>query len=166
MIGKPRANKRNVKILLSVTLAVAAVLIVILLLVPEKEGRSAELPGTLLYPDGTSSACTVDLQGAVNTYAFKKSAPVYKGTLSLDGETAGDLNLTLSGGYYTAGKDDAIAAAMTDEMEIVALIRRDGKDCLVLAPAPDGETAQHLLARFLVSSSYAREQGWEAFQQK
>ncbi len=165
MIAKPRANKRNLKILLGATLAIAAILTLILLFVPEKEGCSAEQPGVLLYPDGESASCTVRLQGDVLTYAFSKDEPIFKGSLQTDGQEVCDLRLTFDGKYYVAGEADA-AAVMSNEMEIAALVRQDGKDCLLLAPAADGSLAQALLSRFLSASFYARQQGWEAFQQK
>ena len=163
MIQKPSfARSRTLKLLLGVTLGVAVVLTLILLFIPEKEGRSAETQGVLLFPDGESRSCTVTLQGAVKTYAFDPNAPIYDGTLSIDGEEVGDLRLTFSGSYAEAG-EAGTKAVMTQEMELAAQISVDGRDCLVLAPAPDEETAQTLLSQFLAFSYYARQQGWEAF---
>lgn len=164
MIRKPPAGNRNLKILLGATLAVAVILTLILLFVPEKKGRSAELPGTLLYTDGESKVCTLNLQGTISTYAFHKDESVFKGTLQVDGQEVGEVHLTFDGEYYTAGTDDAIPAVMTDDLEIIAQVQLDGRDCLVLAPAPDEEFAQSLLARFLSTCAYARRQGWGTYQ--
>ena len=163
MIKKPSASSRNLKLLLGVTLGIAAALIVLLLFVPEKEGRSFEAQGVVLRPDGESTVCTVSLQGVMKTYAFDADAPVYEGVLLVDGEQIDELRLTFSGKYASAGETGA-KAVMTDEMDFAAQIRLDGTDCLVLAPAPDEDAAQTLLSRFLSKTDYARQQGWEAFQ--
>lgn len=162
MIRKPSAKNRNLKLLLGITLGIAAALIVLLLFVPEKEGRSSEADGIVLYPNGETAACTVTLQGALKTYTFDQDAPIYDGTLLVDGETVGEVYLIFDGNYAVP-KSDGVPAVMTQDMEIAAQIQIEGSDCLVLAPAADEATAQALLSRFLTYTIYARQQGWEAF---
>ena len=123
MIAKPTARSRNLKILLGVTLGLAAALMVLLLFVPDKTGRSADAEGVLLYADGETRTCAVTVRGTVNTYAFEQNAPVFDGVLLLDGEEIEPLYLTFAGDY-AAPKSDAQAhgggAVLTKELEIAA----------------------------------------------
>lgn len=166
MIAKPTARSRNLKILLGVTLGLAAALMVLLLFVPDKTGRSADAEGVLLYADGETRTCAVSVRGTVNTYAFEQNAPVFDGILLLDGEEIEPLYLTFAGDY-AAPKSDAQAhgggAVLTKELEIAAHLLLDGRDCLLLAPAPDEAAAQALLTRILANSVFARMEGWEAY---
>lgn len=162
MIGKPSSRNRFLKIALGITLGLAAALTVFLTVVPEKEGRSAEAQGIALFADGETRTCTVSLRGTMNTYTFDKDAPVYDGTLLIDGQEIDRICLTFDGDY-AAPKSDGAKAVLTKDLEIAAQIRLDGKDCLVLAPAPDEDAAQELLSQFLADVVYARQQGWEAF---
>lgn len=164
MINKSSARSRFLTIALGITLGLAAVLTVILLVFPEKEGRSAEAQGVVLFEDGETRSCTVSLRGTMNTYAFDKDAPVYDGTLLIDGQQIDEVYLTFDGDYASP-KSDGASAVLSKDMEVAAQIRLDGRDCLVLAPAPDEETAQKLLSQFLADTLYARRQGWEAFQE-
>lgn len=148
---------------LGITLGIAVVLTLILLFVPKQEGRSAKMPGLLLFADGKSRVCTVGLQGTMNTYTFDEDAPVYEGMLSVDGQELEPLYLTFDGTYAAAGTEGA-RAVMTQDMAIAAQLTLDGEVCLVLAPAPDEEAAQVLLARFLADTALARQQGWKKYQ--
>ncbi|MBQ6431173.1 MAG: hypothetical protein IJJ99_04790 [Oscillospiraceae bacterium] len=164
MITKPSfLRSRSLKILLGVTLGVAVALTLLLLFVPEKEGFSHEAPGVLLCADGTVTPCVVGLHGTMSTYAFDADRPICNATLLLDGQEVGEVRLTFDGSYAAAG-EDGIPAVLSKEREFAALIHRDGTDCLLLSPAPEGKAAQELLARFLADVPYARRQGWEAFQ--
>ena len=163
MIQKAPSRNRFLKIVLGITLGVAVALTLLLLFVPEKEGFRFELPGVLLYDDGEAAPCTVSLGGTIKTYAFDKDAPICTGTLYLDGQEVGEVSLTFEGEYAIPG-ETGVKAVMTKDQAIAAQITRDGKTCLLLAPAPDAETAQTLLARFLAESVFVRQQGWEAFQ--
>lgn len=163
MIKKPSNRNRFLTLTLGITLGIAAVLTLILLLVPAKEGRSAEAQGILLFESGESKSCSVSLQGTMITYTFDKDAPIYEGTLLLDGQEVDPVYLTFDGAYAAAGTE-GVRAVMTQDMAIAAQITQDGAECLLLAPAPDEDTAQALLAQFLADTAYARQQGWEKYQ--
>ena len=156
------ARSRNLKILLGVTLGIAVALTLVLLLVPEKVARSTETQGVALFEGGEARPCAVSLQGAMNTYAFEQDAPVYVGTLLLDGQSAGEVRLTFDGNY-AAPKSGGLSAVLTKDLALAAEVTLDGRTCLVLAPAADETEAQALLARFLADTAFARRQGWEAY---
>lgn len=156
------ARSRNLKILLGVTLGIAVALTLVLLLVPEKEARSLETRGVVLFEDGEARPCEVSLQGAMNTYAFEQDAPVYVGTLLLDGHSVGEVRLTFDGDC-AAPNSGGLSAVLTKDLALAAEVTLDGRDGLVLAPAADEAEAQALLARFLADTAFARRQGWEAY---
>jgi len=163
MIKKQSSSfHRFLRIALGITLGLAAALTVFLLIVPEKEGRSAEAQGVLLYADGETKPCAVSLRGVMNTYAFEKDAPVYDGTLLIDGRQVDEVYLTFDGDY-AAPKSDGASAVLSKDMELAAQLTLDGRDCLLLAPAPDEAAAQTLLARFLADVPFARKMAWETY---
>lgn len=163
MINKASSRNRFLTLALGVTLGLAAVLTVLLLVVPEKAARSVEAQGIALFGDGESRYCSVSLEGTMRTYTFDKDAPLYEGTLLVDGLAVGDLFLTFDGDY-AAPKEDGVPAVLTKDLAIAAQVTLDGRDCLVLAPAPDEAAAQTLLAQFLADTVFARRCGWEAYQ--
>lgn len=163
MIKKSSSFNRFLRIALGITLGLAAALTVFLMVVPEKEDRSTESQGILLFQDGETKPCAVSLQGTVDTYAFDKDAPIYNGTLSVDGTQVNEVYLTFNGDY-AAPKSDGASAVLSKDMEIAAQLTLDGKDCLLLAPAPDEAAAQTLLARFLAEVPFARKMAWETYQ--
>lgn len=163
MIKKQSPFNRFLKIALGITLGLAAALTVFLMVVPEKEGRSAEAQGVLLFADGETRPCAVSLRGTLNTYAFDQDAPVYDGTLLVDGAQIDEVYLIFDGDY-AAPKTNGAKAVLSREMELAAQLTLDGKDCLLLAPAQDEATAQKLLARFLADTVFARREGWNSYQ--
>lgn len=165
MIRKSSSFHRFLKIALGITLGLAAALTVFLMVVPEKEARSAELQGLLLFQDGETAVCTVRVDGSLNTYAFEQDAPVFDGTLRMDEQAPEAVYLTFDG-YYAVPKSDGARAVLTRDMELAAQLTQDGRDCLLLAPAPDAQTAQTLLARFLADVPFARKLGWETYRQE
>lgn len=165
MIKKASARNRFLTLALGITLGLAVVLTLVLMLVPEKEDRSVETQGFLLFEDGERRACTLRVQGTLSTYAFDKDAPIFEGSFEVDGKAVDAVYLTFDGDC-AAPKTEGANAVLKKDMAFAAQFAQDGRTCLLLAPAADEAAAQQLLAQFLSDSAFARRQGWEAYQSK